>query len=139
MSSSGVLSLSASAKVAPGATSVRRARAPLRATQLARSRADTAAWGKKFMSVERGSRAVGVRSLVEAANTEPGASYDGDDHEATYDAEDLTHPDVARMKASREVRKPFREFSLIEKVEYCLLYTSPSPRDQRGSRMPSSA
>ena len=118
MSSSGVRSLPASAKVAPGATSVRRARAPLRATQLARSRADTAAWGKKFMSVERGSRAVGVRSLVEAANTEPGASYDGDDHEATYDAEDLANPDVARMKASREVRKPFREFSLIEKVEY---------------------
>ena len=25
------------------------------------------------------------------------------------------------------------------KVEDCLLYTSPSPRDQRGSRMPSSA
>ena len=24
-------------------------------------------------------------------------------------------------------------------VECCLLYTSPSPRDQRGSRMPSSA
>ena len=118
MSSSGVLSLSASARVAPRATSVRRARAPVRATQLARSRADTAAWGKKFMSVERGSRAVGVRSLVEAANTEPGASYDGDDHEATYDAEDLANPDVARMKASREVRKPFREFSLIEKVEY---------------------
>ena len=118
MSSSGVLSLSASARVAPRATPVRRARAPVRATQLARSRADTAAWGKKFMSVERGSRAVGVRSLVEAANTEPGASYDGDDHEATYDAEDLANPDVARMKASREVRKPFREFSLIEKVEY---------------------
>ena len=31
---------------------------------------------------------------------------------------------------------------LINKIEYhpfCLLYTSPSPRDQRGSRMPSSA
>ena len=120
MSSSGVLSLSASARVAPRATPVRRARAPVRATQLARSRADTAAWGKKFMSVERGSRAVGVRSLVEAANAEPGASYDGDDHheDTTYDAEDLTHPDVAMMKASRDVRKPFREFSLIEKVEY---------------------
>ena len=26
-----------------------------------------------------------------------------------------------------------------EKVKICLLYTSPSPRDQRGSRMPSSA
>ena len=24
-------------------------------------------------------------------------------------------------------------------MNYCLLYTSPSPRDQRGSRMPSSA
>ena len=28
-------------------------------------------------------------------------------------------------------------FALVDKV--CLLYTSPSPRDQRGSRMPSSA
>ena len=28
---------------------------------------------------------------------------------------------------------------LLEKMGYCLLYTSPSPRDQRGSRMPSSA
>ena len=28
---------------------------------------------------------------------------------------------------------------LHERLEGCLLYTSPSPRDQRGSRMPSSA
>ena len=28
---------------------------------------------------------------------------------------------------------------IIGKSEICLLYTSPSPRDQRGSRMPSSA
>ena len=28
---------------------------------------------------------------------------------------------------------------LLEQKGYCLLYTSPSPRDQRGSRMPSSA
>ena len=28
---------------------------------------------------------------------------------------------------------------LAEMLELCLLYTSPSPRDQRGSRMPSSA
>ena len=26
-----------------------------------------------------------------------------------------------------------------DEMEFCLLYTSPSPRDQRGSRMPSSA
>ena len=30
-------------------------------------------------------------------------------------------------------------FVEIEEDYYCLLYTSPSPRDQRGSRMPSSA
>ena len=27
----------------------------------------------------------------------------------------------------------------VVKYNHCLLYTSPSPRDQRGSRMPSSA
>ena len=30
-------------------------------------------------------------------------------------------------------------FPTLEKKGICLLYTSPSPRDQRGSRMPSSA
>ena len=30
-------------------------------------------------------------------------------------------------------------FSGTDNYEDCLLYTSPSPRDQRGSRMPSSA
>ena len=38
------------------------------------------------------------------------------------------------------VRKEFdTRFLLDELVNRCLLYTSPSPRDQRGSRMPSSA
>ena len=32
-----------------------------------------------------------------------------------------------------------REHILLAKQVNCLLYTSPSPRDQRGSRMPSSA
>eukprot|EP00829_Urostomides_striatus_P013882 TRINITY_DN3951_c0_g1_i7.p6 TRINITY_DN3951_c0_g1~~TRINITY_DN3951_c0_g1_i7.p6 ORF type:complete len:104 (-),score=35.68 TRINITY_DN3951_c0_g1_i7:70-381(-) len=31
------------------------------------------------------------------------------------------------------------EQKLFESAKSCLLYTSPSPRDQRGSRMPSSA
>ena len=31
------------------------------------------------------------------------------------------------------------EFELSKVIKGCLLYTSPSPRDQRGSRMPSSA
>ena len=29
--------------------------------------------------------------------------------------------------------------TVLKKNSICLLYTSPSPRDQRGSRMPSSA
>ena len=33
----------------------------------------------------------------------------------------------------------FNNYIAMTKVEDCLLYTSPSPRDQRGSRMPSSA
>ena len=38
---------------------------------------------------------------------------------------------LARFKAERE--------ALLGRNLPCLLYTSPSPRDQRGSRMPSSA
>ena len=37
--------------------------------------------------------------------------------------------------------KKYREYEHIpiDQPKLCLLYTSPSPRDQRGSRMPSSA
>ena len=42
-----------------------------------------------------------------------------------------------------EWNKPGKERRLIQDIfpnlNDCLLYTSPSPRDQRGSRMPSSA
>ena len=38
---------------------------------------------------------------------------------------------------SRNDREPVDES--LEQLINCLLYTSPSPRDQRGSRMPSSA
>ena len=45
--------------------------------------------------------------------------------------------------AARAARKKHRQLSIpsliIGTVGTCLLYTSPSPRDQRGSRMPSSA
>ena len=44
-----------------------------------------------------------------------------------YDAEEANREIPKRAQFDR----PF--------YEYCLLYTSPSPRDQRGSRMPSSA
>ena len=47
------------------------------------------------------------------------------------------------LRSSRIINKKVRRiFSFIVKLclfYFCLLYTSPSPRDQRGSRMPSSA
>ena len=43
---------------------------------------------------------------------------------------------VRRAKSGARVWRPSREDSLIRT---CLLYTSPSPRDKRQSRMPSSA
>ena len=42
-----------------------------------------------------------------------------------------------RERVLRRQGVPFGEKQ--DWVYYCLLYTSPSPRDQRGSRMPSSA
>ena len=35
--------------------------------------------------------------------------------------------------------RDFARYQALEMLKDCLLYTSPSPRDQRGSRMPSSA
>ena len=54
--------------------------------------------------------------------------------------------EVARMKdefvgmISHELRTPLSAIiGFLDLLQNCLLYTSPSPRDQRGSRMPSSA
>ena len=43
------------------------------------------------------------------------------------------HEDASQKIAART------KSTTAKRAEYCLLYTSPSPRDQRGSRMPSSA
>ena len=43
-----------------------------------------------------------------------------------------------RKYISYRIANDFRS-RFIERFKDCLLYTSPSPRDQRGSRMPSSA
>ena len=39
----------------------------------------------------------------------------------------------------KEAKRLEEEGNKVLKLNICLLYTSPSPRDQRGSRMPSSA
>ena len=52
---------------------------------------------------------------------------------------------IGEMVASRDGARGFfvvslaGESVLMDRLPDCLLYTSPSPRDQRGSRMPSSA
>ena len=46
---------------------------------------------------------------------------------------------VSRVKIKRENRSKPKSSSSKGLFKDCLLYTSPSPRDQRGSRMPSSA
>ena len=45
----------------------------------------------------------------------------------------------AQIEVFASVGKTFTEEDCAETMGICLLYTSPSPRDQRGSRMPSSA
>ena len=50
----------------------------------------------------------------------------------------LTSDSNSILALSRVNGGPFALQS-IDLSEFCLLYTSPSPRDQRGSRMPSSA
>eukprot|EP00829_Urostomides_striatus_P011207 TRINITY_DN2744_c0_g1_i8.p2 TRINITY_DN2744_c0_g1~~TRINITY_DN2744_c0_g1_i8.p2 ORF type:complete len:219 (-),score=97.49 TRINITY_DN2744_c0_g1_i8:17-640(-) len=49
--------------------------------------------------------------------------------------EKLFISDKQRERAKKEKIEKLKEYNL----KICLLYTSPSPRDQRGSRMPSSA
>ena len=45
----------------------------------------------------------------------------------------------ATMKEHDRQKEMRQNQTLNAGIETCLLYTSPSPRDQRGSRMPSSA
>ena len=59
----------------------------------------------------------------------------------------LARPEIIRRKAASEAQRPNVLVLELDSVSTaysdrhmpCLLYTSPSPRDQRGSRMPSSA
>ena len=55
-------------------------------------------------------------------------------------AQQIEHYDAHGWIAPVEVMTPGEAAALNKAfAQACLLYTSPSPRDQRGSRMPSSA
>ena len=47
-------------------------------------------------------------------------------------------PGKLYLSVALDIDHPFLQ-KMLTKYSICLLYTSPSPRDQRGSRMPSSA
>ena len=51
-------------------------------------------------------------------------------------AEGVSHEEGG---AVRDLHEDLALPDVLRRVQSCLLYTSPSPRDQRGSRMPSSA
>ena len=52
---------------------------------------------------------------------------------------DFLSKPVNRIEFLKRVENPLKLKGVTDENESCLLYTSPSPRDQRGSRMPSSA
>ena len=69
-----------------------------------------------------------------------------DDADGTIDAIELDHRVQSFGWCIRESERPGAfdhqravELGVQAGEDFCLLYTSPSPRDQRGSRMPSSA
>ena len=76
------------------------------------------------------------------------------DYEPAVASQLHEHPLLGRLLASRGIAHAdelelqlkhlpqpgsMRDFNVAVELLVCLLYTSPSPRDQRGSRMPSSA
>ena len=66
-----------------------------------------------------------------------GLARDGEVSEADLDA---LRQDVDQLlDAETGVGAELRARATGQRITICLLYTSPSPRDQRGSRMPSSA
>ena len=65
----------------------------------------------------------------------PPVDYDMQGGDKSYDFGDFTLVVAADMAQIAMSENQF----CFEVLDVCLLYTSPSPRDQRGSRMPSSA
>ena len=53
--------------------------------------------------------------------------------------EQVQEPDEDVNENRSDIKKRNKKQDMNRKSKNCLLYTSPSPRDQRGSRMPSSA
>ena len=71
----------------------------------------------------------GVQTVLSDLSQEPNAQAE---HELIVGNEEVSNRPVTINSRARAAQYEMR-------LSICLLYTSPSPRDQRGSRMPSSA
>ena len=81
---------------------------------------------------------LGVVELTVAVH----AVFDTPDDKLIWDVGHQCYPHkvlTGRRDRIRTLRKGGGLSGFTKRAESCLLYTSPSPRDQRGSRMPSSA
>ena len=88
----------------------------------------------------------GLQAIIAVHNTNRGPGCGGTRFWSYDDPSDALS-DVLRLSKAMSYKNAMADLDLgggkgviiKPKGEFCLLYTSPSPRDQRGSRMPSSA
>ena len=59
--------------------------------------------------------------------------------ETTVHATERANASATNANANRDDATRGADWDVAEEMQYCLLYTSPSPRDRTRSRMPSSA
>ena len=83
----------------------------------------------RFVSVRRLNRRLIFASLLRTSNSRAEMHYTAKDGLLIYE-----HYNLWPVMGST-----IKNDLLCRRLSHCLLYTSPSPRDQRGSRMPSSA
>ena len=79
-----------------------------------------------------------ILSAVLAGCTSPKPAYEREDF-TQNDVFSRTFPTASTTACDAGRRALLSQGYNIDRFDPCLLYTSPSPRDQRGSRMPSSA
>ena len=88
---------------------------------------------------------VAVSALLLSSCAAPSSESDGGELVWSIEGANLSaghmDPQVSQLDVSGMVQRAVLDSLVFQEDDgsFCLLYTSPSPRDQRGSRMPSSA
>ena len=88
--------------------------------------------GRDFERATRDPRAAQLQRLKQLVQDRRDTAF-GREH----DFQHIASPEEYRSKVPMRDYEGFRPY--IDRIVSCLLYTSPSPRDISGSRMPSSA